>query len=137
MTEKLIGAHKLMKLCESGRLVAEQNASRSGAYRETLADAVENHRLHKAAYGVASRAYKLLSRDELKGEEFIDQAILYLEIVRDNFQGHAGDLAKQVADAEPQSAAPAEQAAEEQVASNVRALRGIRKLKVEGGVAAE
>jgi hypothetical protein len=133
MTEKLIGAPKLLKLCESGRLVAEQNASRSGAYRETIAEAVEKNNLHKGAYGVAAKAYKMIHRDELKGQEFIDQAIVYLEMVRDNFVGHTGDLAKQ---AQPE-ADDGDDKAEKQTASNVRALRGIRKLKADAGVAAE
>lgn len=138
MTDKVFPAHKLMKLAETGRLVAEQNASRSGGYRDQIGDAVENYGLHKGAYGVASRAYKMLHNDELKGKEFITQAIIYLEMIRDNFRGHLGDFdedAKAAKQAEVEAAGQA--AAEEQVSSNVRALRGISKLKTQAGVAAE
>jgi hypothetical protein len=136
---KIVSASRLMKLCEAGRKVTNENAIRSGAYRDQVGDAVENYALHKQAYAVASRAYKLLNRDELKGGEFVDNAIMYLEMVRDNFVGHEGDLdkdAKKKAEAEEtperQRAEAQEEAAkaeEKQVGSNVRALRGIRKLE--------
>lgn len=142
---KVIAVNRLMKLCEKGRLTSDQNASNSGIYRDIVADAVENHSLHRQAYAVASRAYKMLARDELKGQEFIDNAILYLEMVRDNFVGHTGDFAKaaEKAEKEEQAERPerqrakAEAAAEQRVSENVRALRGIRKLKTDKAPEAE
>lgn len=131
---KVVAVSRLMKLCETGRKVTNENATRSGAYRDQVGDAVENHSLHRQAYQVASRAYKMLHKDELKGQEYIDNAIMYLEMIRDNFEGHKGDFAK---DAKAKEAAEREQIEAEkaaaktedkQVASNVRALRGIRKL---------
>jgi hypothetical protein len=131
---KIIAVSRLMKLCETGRKVTNENATRSGAYRDQVGDAVENYALHRQAYQVASRAYKLLHKDELKGQEYIDNAIMYLEMIRDNFEGHEGDFDKAAKAKEAEEAAAAKQAEqaakseEKQVASNVRALRGIRKL---------
>lgn len=115
-----------MKLCESGRLVAEQIASKTGAWREQIADAVENYRLHKGAFSIAQKYYKMLVKDELKAKEWRENVSLYLDIVDDNFKGHEGDLAKQ---AEKKAANGNGESPEERVKDNVTKLRGIKPIK--------
>lgn len=125
MTEKLVSVQKLMKICESSRLIGEQNASRTGGLREQVGDLVENHGMHRGAYAAAAKAYKMLHKDELKGKEHIDVTIAYLEMVRDNFQGHTGDLDKRAKSEKSEANGKTE--GEQQAESNVRALRGIRQ----------
>jgi hypothetical protein len=132
---KLVPVSKLMKLVEEGRKVSETVASHTGTWREKIADAVENHRLHKQAFAVAQKAYRLLHKDELKGKEFVAQTRAYLDMIEDNFQGHQGDLAQragagkkgEVANGNGKDAEGGDKdETEAQVESNVRALRGIK-----------
>jgi hypothetical protein len=129
MTE-IIGVAALLKLCESARLIGEQVASKTGELREQIADAVENKHLHKQAFSTASKYYKMRKKDELKAKEFGEQLRIYLDAIDDNWpdEEHIGDFDKDAGKA-------AENGAGKQAASNVRALRGIRKLKTDAGVA--
>lgn len=119
---EIIGVARLIKLCETQLLTKERTASETGALREKIGDAVENHHLHKQAFAVAAKYFAMRKKDELRGKEFAEQLRVYLDALDDNWpdEEHVGDFDRD---------AQAKEAKEKHVESNVRALRGIRKPK--------
>lgn len=96
-----------------------------GTIGERVKEAVENGHLHKGAFNLLSKLYRM---DDLKRRDYIDSVRLYLDIAEEQHlfgDEHVGDLAKQADEA---AALAKEESAKASRANAKKLAEGIKQL---------
>ena len=123
---KVVNPKQLVALIKDADQKKTRMQSISGEIGQRVKDATENGHLHRGAYALMVRLYRM---DELKREDFIRQFNLYVDMCRENElfgTEHTGDLVDMAAEASEQDNDPDADAAER----NEALLRdGISELK--------
>jgi len=134
--ERTVSPKQLVALIREASNKKSKIATLAGELGERVKNACENAHLHRGAYALSVKLFRM---EEQKREDFIRQAMLYIEICRESglYEQHAGDLfdenTSDAMDAEAEEAAGEREAGEgrevplSEAAAAVQA--GIKQLK--------